>query len=404
MSQTAPSPQKRLFLLAFLVLFTVIACLIASELLLRATRRIAPPAKVRLYRENPNGTGSYRLIPDIDTTTRAGGRTIRVRTNALGMGWRPVRVPKPPNVRRIAFVGDSFTFGIWADSAEKSFVGIFDSIVSPQGHEILNFGVPGYGMGDVLLQVEEDVLPFRPDDVILVFYTGNDFVDTFLGIDKFNVVDGVVKIDEAVVRAKVPSAFREGSALRKKRSGTFRRMKTWVKRRSELYKFISGMRVPSIRTDFRVNPNFLSRTFWCQKTYPPVGDEAVHVTLKTLDAIADLCARHGIRLLIAAMPIKDQVYSETEHGADFDIYRPQHFVEEFAGKRGIPFLDLLPAMRRDAKLTRRRFYVPKEVHLNNEGHEVAGKTLAAWYENLRKGDRSRAVGEPSAGRARRRGP
>jgi hypothetical protein len=62
------------------------------------------------------------------------------------MAWREARVEKPARVRRIAFVGDSFTFGLWADSFEKSFAGVFDATVAPSGIEVRT-SASGYGMG-----------------------------------------------------------------------------------------------------------------------------------------------------------------------------------------------------------------------------------------------------------------
>ena len=68
----------------------------------------------------------------------------------------------------------------------------------------MNFGVGGYGVADEELQLEEMVLGFSPRYVVVVVFTGNDFRDTFLGVDKETIVDGVAHLDDARVRERVP--------------------------------------------------------------------------------------------------------------------------------------------------------------------------------------------------------
>lgn len=67
--------------------------------------------------------------------------------------------------RRIALVGDSFTFGLevpydltWGHQLELA--------LGP-GTQVLNFGVDGYGVDQAVLRYQQDVLPWRPGIVIL---------------------------------------------------------------------------------------------------------------------------------------------------------------------------------------------------------------------------------------------
>src|SRR5436309_1435415 len=66
------------------------------------------PGHPPLFRDNSHGTGSYRLIPNAEYKTRIGGKDVIVRTNSFGMPWRDTTIEKPPGIRRIAFVGDSY--------------------------------------------------------------------------------------------------------------------------------------------------------------------------------------------------------------------------------------------------------------------------------------------------------
>ena len=183
-----------------LVLFEFGARIIESQRSDRPQRR----ERLDLLTTNPNGTGSYRLKPDIDLVTRIDGREVRIRTNRHGMHWRDVTIRKNDGRRRIAFLGDSFTFGSWADGYEESFVGTFDKNVSPERWEVLNFGVGGYGLAEEELLLREQVLDFSPSYVIVVVFAGNDFRDTYLGIDKESIVDGAAELQDTKVRALVP--------------------------------------------------------------------------------------------------------------------------------------------------------------------------------------------------------
>jgi hypothetical protein len=74
---------------------------------------------------------------------------------------------KPTKKTRIALVGDSYTFGedvtyedTWGRLLEKALGADF---------EVLNFGVPGYGVDQAYLRSEKDVRKWKPKVIILSF-------------------------------------------------------------------------------------------------------------------------------------------------------------------------------------------------------------------------------------------
>src|SRR2546427_822522 len=71
-----------------------------------------------------------------------------------------------------------------ADRVENTFVGIFDSLIDNKKYEVLNFGVPGYGLEDIELFLKEEVLSFKPDYLFLMTYNGNDYMDALQGIHR----------------------------------------------------------------------------------------------------------------------------------------------------------------------------------------------------------------------------
>ena len=334
---------------------------------------------VGLLVENPRGTGSYRLQPNYQRVTRIGGREVRVSTNRHGMPWRDVSVEKRDRRRRIAFVGDSFTFGCWADSYEKAFVGVFDRSVSAERFEVLNFGVGGYGLSDMELQIQEEVIGFSPTFVIAVVFTGNDFRDTLLGTHKEDLVDGTARLNDANLRARVPEEYlgfdgtlsnacdRESTVLR------------WLDELSAFRLLSPVLGLENLCIDFAVNQNFRMYTFWSQYPYPELAIEGKDTVLSTLERMdRDLEAR-DVRLAIVALPMMEQVCARVPVGEDYDIEFPQAYLHLFARERDIPYIDLLPVLRAHVERTNERLYLAGDTHLNNRGHQLVGEALADWF-------------------------
>ncbi len=70
-----------------------------------------------------------------------------------------------PARQRVAAVGDSFTFGLEV-SYEQTWAHHLELLLG-RDVQVLNFGVDGYGVDQSYLRYERDVVPWRPDVVIL---------------------------------------------------------------------------------------------------------------------------------------------------------------------------------------------------------------------------------------------
>ena len=83
-----------------------------------------------------------------------------LRSPRVGMSFAGI-----PAKRRIAIVGDSFTFGLevpygqtWGHQLE---------VLLGPGVQVLNFGVDGYGVDQAFMRYQRDVAAWRPDVAIL---------------------------------------------------------------------------------------------------------------------------------------------------------------------------------------------------------------------------------------------
>ena len=105
-----------------------------------------------------HGLGSARAGAAEDAIYLSSAEGLRSAQAGVALAAAPAR-------RRIAVVGDSFTFGLevryedtWPHQLERALGGEF---------QVLNFGVDGYGIDQSYLRYRRDVLAWKPEIVIL---------------------------------------------------------------------------------------------------------------------------------------------------------------------------------------------------------------------------------------------
>ena len=90
---------------------------------------------------------------------------VEVHTNSAGFrGIREYAVEKPIGVIRVAALGDSFVFGFGVRDGE-SFPAVLES--QNKTREVLNLGIPGYGMDQIYLSYREIARKYHPNIVLI---------------------------------------------------------------------------------------------------------------------------------------------------------------------------------------------------------------------------------------------
>jgi lysophospholipase L1-like esterase len=97
-----------------------------------------------------------------------------------GQGMRAERdyaYTKPPGVKRILMLGDSFTIG-YEVRAESTFASVLERSLRARGYtvEVLNAGVSGFGTAEEYLYLVREGLKYHPDVVVVTFWI-NDLID-----------------------------------------------------------------------------------------------------------------------------------------------------------------------------------------------------------------------------------
>jgi len=111
--------------------------------------------------------GVLRLRPGAETTFLGH----RVTVGNHGLRNPPVQVPKPADVYRIVVLGDSVPFG-WGVAEAEAFPRVLERDLQreprPDGKrvEVVNAGIPGFGLVEEYLWLRDHGLAFGPDLVL----------------------------------------------------------------------------------------------------------------------------------------------------------------------------------------------------------------------------------------------
>jgi lysophospholipase L1-like esterase len=140
---------------------------------------------------NPVWSGNYQLSqnPALRYELAPGSSDGRSKINTHGMRDREYPLDKPPGTFRIAVIGDSIAFGnsisessTFSTQLEALFAKYFRESGEPIV-EVLNFGVTGYSISQVVETLRSRALAFDPDLVVYA-YALNDPQEYSLEMDQ----------------------------------------------------------------------------------------------------------------------------------------------------------------------------------------------------------------------------
>lgn len=308
--------KKRLLKKLGLSLGVFLVLLVALELALRAKGYGRSPAK---YYDPEIG---WLFVPDQEREM-LGPKQVELgpmRTNALGFRGPVFPREKPASGRRIACLGDSFTFGWGVADGETYPVELQERLPADQ---VMNFGNPGNNVWNSLQVYRRFVRPYAPDVVVLGLYLndaqpeggGPRHTDSFLF--------------KALGRTALVEAFHKHV-------------------RRELSFFDAG-RTPEQKA-------YLKRyhEHWHAIENDPTGEVASVYwgeALAQLDELAREVEQDGARLLVVFFPSHEQWVRHKkvrERGGDLEAARAKTKSPAFVGAHvteelGVEFLDLYDA-------------------------------------------------------------
>lgn len=121
----------------------------------------------------------FELIPNIHVIWE--GHEVRINSHGIRDDEFPRE--KPPNSIRIAFLGDSVSFG-WLlakeDAPSEILEEVFNEYSNGPRFQVMNFAVPGYNSAIEMEVLRSKALPLEPDVVILQYARNDTFLPFFV--------------------------------------------------------------------------------------------------------------------------------------------------------------------------------------------------------------------------------
>ena len=298
-----------------------------------------------------------KLVPGADVVIKnhfLSHRDIAIKVNSLGFRGPELPRPKPADEQRILFLGDSVTI---ADSVafEETFVErIQQQLRVNHPHlQAINGGVGNTGIEEYLNRLREPAVEAQPDIVVLVYYL-NDSRPPW----GFSGEIG----DRGWLR-------RHSLLL----DLLYRNIALWVWNYREprpQFEWLSLQdKLPWREDDGAFRQLISAARFDWGAAWTDDGRAAAH---QGLLEFAKLGEQFGYRAAVVAMPVSFQV-----ERSDLDD-TPQRALRESTAGLGLPYFDLLPALRNHHGED--LFF--DQCHLTPHGHEIVAATLRPFIEAL----------------------
>lgn len=352
---------RKIFLPGLLVLAL---CLIGAELALRLVA-VMPSEGAGMRSDRQIG---FRAMPGIQGSN---GLT----TNAAGFNDR-----EPPLSQvRIAFVGDSFTFGI------LPFAQVFPEQValllnSGAGYPVANLGIAGAGPKEYRRVIEHEVPSLQPEWVVVTIFIGNDILQAHNDYETI-VFLGQLKM---LPRPSLISWHLEDYFLFRLSRATWRQISN-----------MSGLTPcanPAVAERFypRLSP-LLAETYghelmFYRPSYERLVKQSSDHLINHVIEMGRKIREMGSKPLFVVAPSELQLNPALRraivqcHGVameDFVFGKPQQWLTESLARHGIPFLDLLPHF---SKLDPETLYQSGDLHWNALGNQLAAAQIAQYIK------------------------
>lgn len=328
---------------------------------------LRPVGNTSLYR--PNAT-MYLLWTPIPYT---------IKTNSLGFRGPEITMPKPADTCRIIALGDSITDGFYVEN-ENTYPYQLEQILRNEGKKV---DVVNAGRGWSAIDVEFEMLrrfcmPLQPDLVVLTFVS-ND-IEELRGKDRESLLKHDVLVAEPVESSEWLLFGRTALGELILDSSLRTRFEKYRHNRAMLSKKEMDTRYSVPGGDkFTKNAHYyleyLSKRFDGIAYHEKFNEkqlQTINNYLYCLEQVNHYCKTNHLRLLFVYYPDYAEIYLPERK---FPI---SGMLEAACAKQEIPFLNLLPAFRKEQGKV--LHLAPLDFHPNPEGNRVIARTIAEFLK------------------------
>ena len=334
--------------------------------------------------------------------TRYHDRNVKLHTNSLGFKDKSSRtislLPSKNFTKRIVFIGDSFTEGIFLEY-EDTFVGIINKELNKKSIQVLNAGVSSYSpiiyWRKIKYLIEEVGLKFNE---LTVFIDMSDFCDEkyrYRLSKRGHVIDSNPYSLDTHPRSHIND------------SGFTDQIKKVIHSQTTLLHQATNVAYDLINRD-QVNFSLARRSFefnnwnkipttyqqkrqkkilqlesclarWIFEKHYPDKEYDIQKMKKHMDRLHQLTRDNNIKLTIAVYPWPFQVLHEDLDSVHVKIW------EEWSRRNNVNFINYFPDFvsegltKKDKKEVVRKFYFVDDVHFNKQGNKLLAKKFLEKY-------------------------
>ncbi|MCF8369277.1 MAG: SGNH/GDSL hydrolase family protein [Bacteroidales bacterium] len=315
----------------------------------------------------------HALTPMKDTKNKWGEKIFDLHTNSFGFKDASARVvTEDPEVKRILFLGDSYTEGVGM-AWEESFPGIIHNMLPDI--EILNAGVVSYSPKLYYLKtkflIEEQQLKF---DELFVFIDNSD------PLNEISYKNFEPHTESYFQRLKT----RAGKFLFSS-SYIYHTVSTFVKKSrqnniTQSWNPMSG--VSQLDEMATAEENFIAATpLWSftPKLYEKWGKEGLSLAADNMTRLIDLCRKNQIDVTLVIYPWPSHI----SRGKINDVQ--VGFWKKYSGEHNVDFINLYPAFfgQLNSQETIRKYFIPGDVHWNENGHRYMAEMLIPYVHKIK---------------------
>lgn len=287
---------------------------------------------------------------------------VEIHTNSAGFrGPREYAIEKPKGVIRVAMLGDSFVFGFGVQDGET-----FPVLLESQNktREVLNLGVPGYGIDQIYLSYREIARKYHPDIVLIGIFPEDFWRCTRSFADSGHVkpyfsLSTQGKLVMHNVPVPPPFSLNSNQFPPLSEQNAFQR----ILNKSVLYRLAKKPLTKLAKNMRLIDPNDTEE--WL------IGRAILH------QMIAEI-RLHGAVPVFVLMPPQDWAQSTRKTSLERSILR-------FADREKVGLVNLKPvfndAIAKDGLET---YYIKDDWHWTVKGHELAAQTVEQYFN--RKGN------------------
>jgi lysophospholipase L1-like esterase len=328
--------------------------------------------------------GRFHVL-DFDGWVKTDEFVSHVTTNSLGLRGPERPYAKPPGVRRVLVLGDSFAEAAQVSEQEGNVSRLEQILNGTDGprYDVINGGVGGWGTGQELLFLQADGYRYQPDLVMVLLYLGNDVFD-----NSWELQGRPANVKEPYFTFHEDGSF-EPLPFRNRKPDNVGPGVAWLRDNTMLWNIfetgvLQKLTESQADADVQANRFNLNKMLIHSLKSSERQDSAWRVTLTLLQRVREFDESRGIQTAIVVAPAAYQVYD-----ADWttlleanDLRRdqwsptlPNEVLAEHADQIGAPMLDLLPELRASAEGGPRLYY-PYNKHWTADGHAVAAQAIA----------------------------